>query len=180
MNQSFKKTAQFYARHAWQYPGKVLGVLLATPLTILINSYLPPLLVADVLNKLSTNRYTAADIWPAFGPQLIAYLGLLLLGILSWRLVDYFAWRLEANVQRDVAQQVFNHLLSESVDFHANNFSGSLVSQSNKLMGGYIRTADTTIFQTYPLLIGLVLTNIILVGPAPLFILVLDIFAIGF
>ena len=40
--------------------------------------------------------------------------------------------------------------MTRSADFHANNFSGSLVSQNNKLMGGYVRVADTTIFQSYP------------------------------
>ncbi len=180
MNQTFLKTAQFYGRHAWKYPGRVIGVLLATPLTILVNGYLPPLIVATVLSKLSNNSYTGADIWPEFGPLLIAYAALLVAGILTWRLVDFFAWRLEANVQRDTAQQVYDHLLRQSVDFHANNFSGSLVSQSNKLLGGYIRTADTTIFQTYPLLIGLVLTNIILISQAPYYVLVLDIFAVCF
>ncbi len=177
MNQTFLKTAQFYGRHAWKYPGRVVGVLLATPLTVLVNGYLPPLIVATVLSKLSKNSYTGADIWPEFGPLLIVYAALLLAGILTWRLVDFFAWRLEANVQRDTAQQVYDHLLRQSIDFHANNFSGSLVSQSNKLLAGYIRTADTTIFQTYPLLIGLVLTNIILIGKAPFYVLVLDIFA---
>ena len=180
MKNTFKKTAIFYVLKAWQSPSRCIGVLLAVPLTVLLGSYIPPLIIASVLSKLSTGNYVPADIWPVFGPQLVGYVLLLLAGIAAWRLVDFFAWRLEAKVQQSIAQQVFNHLMQQTLDFHSNRFSGSLVSQSNKLLGGYIRVSDTTIFQTYPLLVGLIFTNIILAGSAPLFVIVLDIFAVLF
>jgi hypothetical protein len=70
--------------------------------------------------------------------------------IVTWRIVDYFLWRLEARVQGDMAQRCFGHVIGQSADFHANSFGGSLVSQTNKLMGSYVRIADTTVFQTLP------------------------------
>ena len=71
--------------------------------------------------------------------------------LVTWRIVDAFLWRLEAGVQRDMAQRCFGHLIGQSADFHANNFGGSLVSQTNKLMGSYVRIQDTTLFQLIPL-----------------------------
>lgn len=180
MKNNSKLAAQFYLNHARAYPVQLVGVLFAVPFTVLINAYLPPLIVANVLSKLSRHHYVAADLWPVFGLQLIVYVFLLLAGIVGWRLVDFFAWRLEAKVQRDIAEQVFAHMLRESADFHANNFSGSLVSQNAKLLGGYIRTADTTIFSTYPLFIGLIFTNVLLINRATLFVASLDIFTILF
>jgi ABC-type bacteriocin/lantibiotic exporter with double-glycine peptidase domain len=94
-------------------------------------------------------------------------------GILMWRAVDYFAWRIEANVNRDIAEEVLDHMLKQSVDFHANNFTGTLVSQTNKLLGGYIRLADTTMFQVYPMLSGIVLVTLILAHRVPLFVVLL-------
>ena len=172
--------AAFYWAHVRRYPRYLGGLALAIPLTVLINGYLPPLIIASVLSKLSRHHYSSQQLWPVFGLQLIVYAVLLLIGILAWRLVDFFAWRLEARVERNIAEAVFSHMIDESADFHANNFSGSLVSQSNKLMGGYIRTADTTIFSTYPLVIGLVLTNVLLLSRAALFVGFLDIFSIVF
>jgi ATP-binding cassette subfamily B protein len=75
---------------------------------------------------------------------------------------------------------VFNHLMSETADFHANHFSGSLVSQTNKLMGGYIRAADTTVFQTYPMVAGIVIAAIVLAGRAPLYVGLLLLFSVIF
>ena len=180
MKNNSKIAANFYLARVRAYPVLLTGVLLTVPFTILVNAYLPPLIVANVLSKLSTNNYAASDLWPVFGLQLVLYTFLLLGGIATWRLVDFFAWKLEAKVQRDIAEIVFEHMLRESADFHANNFSGSLVSQNAKLLGGYIRTADTTIFSTYPLFVGLIFTNIILVNRATLFVAILDVFAILF
>jgi ATP-binding cassette subfamily B protein len=87
-------------------------------------------------------------------------------------------WRLEMRIQRNIAEEVFGRMMAQSADFHANNFTGSLVSQTNKLMGSYVRLADTTIFQTYPLVAGLVLTTIILLPRAPLYVLILVTFAV--
>jgi len=72
------------------------------------------------------------------------------------------------------------HYEDMSTDFHANNFTGSLVSQTNKLMNSYVRTADTTIFQVYPLVAGIVITSIILGPRAPLFVLLLIISSAAF
>lgn len=177
MKNKAHKAAIYYLNHARFYPKQFFGVILTVPLTIFINAYLPSLIVADVLSKLSHNHYNHQQIWPVFGWALIAYVIILLFGVLTWRLVDFFAWRLEAKVQRDISEEVFAHMINESADFHANNFGGSLVSQNSKLLGGYIRIADTTIFQTYPLVLSLLFTNIILLGRATLFVVVLDAFA---
>lgn len=176
MNNGIQKAAIYYLNRARAYPRLLIGILLTVPLTVFINGYLPPLIVASVLSKLSRHHYTKQQLWPVFGLPLIAYIVVLLVGVAAWRLVDLFGWRLEAEVSRDNAELVFNQMIHESSDFHANNFSGSLVSQNAKLVGGYIRTADTTIYQTYPLVIGIILTNVILVGRAALFVVTIDVF----
>lgn len=172
-------TIRYYWKHVWAYPKLFVGALVSLPLTLLVNNYLPPLIVADVINKLSSGNY-ADDIWASFGSSLVLYAGLLLGGILIWRLVDYCVWRLEIYTQQNIAEEVFDHMVRESADFHANNFSGSLVSRTNKVMGGYIRIADTTFYQVYPMLIGIVLTTVILLPKAPLFVAAFLVFCIFF
>jgi ATP-binding cassette, subfamily B, bacterial len=172
-----RAAAHYYWSQASKYPNWLWGIAFSVPLTVLINNYLPALIVASVLSHLAQNNVSPDQLWGTYGFELAAYTTLLLSGILTWRLVDWFMWRLEANVQRDIAQQVFNHLLLQSADFHANNFTGSLVSQTNKLTGGYVRVADTTIFQVYPLISGIIITSIILIPRAPLFVLLLISFA---
>ena len=176
-NRSAALVVRYYWRHAIQYKSAVIGLAVSVPATTLIDNYLPALILADVLGKLSRHQYTPGHIWQSFGTPIVLYALLILLGMVSWRIVDYFSWRLEQHAEHDIAQEVFRHMLRRSADFHANNFGGSLVSHTNKLMGGYIRMSDTTVYQVYPMLAGLVIAVSILARRAPLFSVALLIFA---
>jgi ATP-binding cassette subfamily B protein len=170
---------RFHWRAAWRYPGLVVGCLLATPLTVLVDTILPPLIVSDVLNRLSTGDYQRNQLWTSFSTNLIAYAVVVFLGwIVTWRIVDYFLWRLESRVQRDLAQRCFGHLIGQPADFHANTFGGALVSQTNKLMGSYIRIADTTVLQLLPLVCALGSIVAIMATKAALFAVLLALFSV--
>lgn len=149
------------------------GIVLAVPITIIINGFIPTIIVAGALKKLSTHPVQPDLLWHDFGATILLYFVVLLLGIVSWRLVDFFMWRLEIKAQQNIAEDVFAHLLSRSSDFHANHFGGSLVSQNNKLLTSYVRMADTTIFQVFPMIITIIATVILLLPKAPYFVLAL-------
>jgi ATP-binding cassette subfamily B protein len=158
-----KQTLTYYWRHVWKYPRSVIGLLIAIPFTILVNTVLPPLILAHVLGQISKHQYIPHQVWHSFGPQLVAYVLLVFLGgAVCWRIVDWIGWRLEGNVERDMAREVFDHIQKQSANFHANHFGGSMVSQSSKLLGAYIRVADTTIFGVLPLLFSIVFIAIVL------------------
>lgn len=165
-----KQTLKFYLQHIRHYPKLAVGMLVAVPLATLVNSFIPPLIIAKILDRLSQGDFVKGDVWVSFGPLLILYIILLTVGPLTWRLVDFFNWHLEANVQRDIAQRVYRHLIEQSANFHANSFGGSLVSQANKFLGAYILIVNTTVFQVSPLIWSVVFTAIILIGRAPLFV----------
>jgi len=164
----------FYWRAAWRYPRLVLGCVLTVPLTVLFNTVLPPLIVTNVLNRLAQHDFEPHQLWTSFHTSLIAYAVVMFMGgMVAWRIVDVVAWRLEAEVQRDLARRCFAHMVGQSADFHANRFGGALVSQTTKLLGGYIRIADTTLFQMLPLVCVLGGVVLIMAFKAALFSLVL-------
>lgn len=169
-----KQKARLVTDYYWsvirKYPKLLWGVGLSLPLTTIVNGYIPPLIIASIIQKVSQGQFSIDQFWPVFGPLLIIYAAIQLFGILTWRLVDYFMWRLEIRSLQDIAEDVFKHLLTRSSNFHANNFSGSLVSQSNKLLSSYVRMADTTVFQVIPMTVGIVATIIILLPKSPLYI----------
>ena len=170
---------RFHWRAAGRYPGLVVGCLLAAPLTVLVGTILPPWIVSTVLNRLSTGDYQRNQLWTSFSTNLIAYAGVVFLGwIVTWRIVDYFLWQLESRVQRDLAQRCFGHLIGQSADFHANTFGGALVSQTTKLMGSYVRIADTTVFQSLPLVCVLGSIVAIMAAKAALFAVILALFSV--
>lgn len=174
-----KQTLVFYWGCIRRYPRQLIGVLLSVPITVLLNQFLPPLILANVLNRLSTRDFSPHHAWASFGFSLVEYAVLVMFSaVVAWRTVDKFAWRLEGEVERDIARRVFDHLVKQSLGFHANRFGGSLVSQTNKLMGSYVRIADTTIYQVIPLFMSLIFTAIILAHRAPLYVLALLIFSV--
>ena len=175
-----KLTLLFYWQHVKKYPKLAYGVMFVVPISILVEQYLPPLILATVLNRLARGDYVPHAVWQSFGGTLILYGILLVIGSLGWRLVDAFDWRLEANVERDIARQIYSHLIDQSANFHANRFSGSLVSQTNKIMASYIRFSDTTVFQVISLLFSIIFTIALLASRAPLFVILLMIFVISF
>jgi ATP-binding cassette subfamily B protein len=176
-----QKVITYYGKKVRQYPLDVAALLVAIPITVLVSNILPPLLLANVLNRLSKGDFKSHAVWASFGPELISYGALVLFGgLFVWRFVDYLGWRLEGKVLRDIAQEVFKHLIGQTADFHANNFGGSLVSQTNKTMGSYVRIGDTTIFQVLPLIFTVLFVVITLAHRAPLFAGILLLFAIGY
>lgn len=175
-----RHTVSLFWQHMWRYPRYVIGMAVFTPLTILFENFLPPIVLASVLSRLAKGDYNRATLVADFGASLVVYAVLLMMSGIGWRIVDGFNWRLEAKVERDMAQRIYNHLLDQSANFHANTFGGSLVSQTNKLLGAYIRFTDTTVYQVLTLLSSLVFTAIILTPRAPQFVVVLLMLSVVF
>jgi ATP-binding cassette subfamily B protein len=174
-----KKVIVFYLGCISKYPRQYLGLLFSVPLAVLVNTFLPPLILARVITRLSQHDYQPHQVWQSFGTELILFAILVLFGsVFAWRLVDVFAWKLEGRVERDMARKVLNHLMNMSMGFHADRFAGSIVSQTNKLMGSYTRMADTTIYQVSQLVLSILFTSIILASRAPLFVILLILFSL--
>ncbi|HEY1835478.1 MAG TPA: ABC transporter ATP-binding protein [Candidatus Saccharimonadales bacterium] len=174
-----RKTIRYYWRHLRRFPRFFIPVAVILPINTLVNNYLPPLILAVILNRLSKHDYSAHHIWANFGSDLLLYLFLSLVGgTVLWRLFDMFYWRLEGKVERSIYQEVFSHLIDQSADFHANQFAGSLVSATNKLAGAYTRLADTMLFQVAPLFFGLAFVTIVMSFRAPLYTVLLLTFSI--
>ncbi len=174
---SIKTLIKYFIRKQWRYPRLFLGMLISHPFAMLFLRFLPSLIVASILNRITAHHFVKGDLWGSFGWPIfwaifIEFLG----GVVIWRIVIYFNWKLEGLVQRDINREVFDHLMRQSANFHANRFSGSLVSQTNKLTGAYVRFTDTTTFQVLGLFWALVFTAVLLAKRAPLFVALLFVF----
>jgi ATP-binding cassette, subfamily B, bacterial len=169
-----KQAIRLFWEHAARYPVRAWGLLLILPVTIFVHQFLPPLISADILHRLSVGDFKPNDLWGSFGTSLVWYgIVTILGGMIAWRVVIYLLWSLFIRVARDMNQRVFRHLLTMSANFHANRFGGALVSQANNLANAYGQFVNTTIFQLIPLVASLVFTAIVLSPRAPLFVAVL-------
>jgi ATP-binding cassette, subfamily B, bacterial len=176
-----REIISYYLRHMRRYPLLMFGMFASAPLAILLNDFLPALIVSNILDRLSRGDFVRGDVWSSFGPEILLAVGLATLGgTIIWRVNMYFGWKLEGLVVRNIATEIFNHLMRMSASFHANTFGGSLVSQTNKFLGGYVRITDTTVFNTGGLFWSLVFSNALLLTRAPFFVLLLDVISVVF
>lgn len=172
-------TLRLFWEHAWRHKWYVIGMLVWLPVVLTFHQILPPIIVADVLDRLSSGDFVVGEAWESFGSQILTYAFLIALGgTLLWRFFIFMVWRLEIKVLRDISERMFNHLAMLDMEFHNNSFGGSLVSRTNKLMGSYVRLADTFIFELYGLIIMSVATGIILWNRTPQFVIAFYVFAI--
>jgi len=173
------KTFGYYWRHVRQFPRLYVPVAVLLPINTSINNYISPIVLASIINKLSTHQYSRSHIWADFGGSILLFMFFqLITGTVLWRIFDRFYWPLEGNVERSINREVFQGLVSQTADFHANHFGGSLVSATNKLTGAYVRLSDTTLFQITPLVVGLALVTVIMYPRSPLYALSLLAFSV--
>jgi ATP-binding cassette subfamily B protein len=173
-----KQILKVYWQHAWRYPTLVIGLLIAVPAAIVSFRLLPPIIAAHIFSRLSRGDYTKGDVWGSFGHDLLLYAVLIIAGgMLVWRIVVILVWKLEGLVVRDLYRSMFGQLMKLDSAFHSDTFGGSLVSQTNKLTGSYIRLSDTFTFQLYTLLISFAFISVSLYSKAPLFVWLLLIFS---
>jgi ATP-binding cassette, subfamily B, bacterial len=167
-----KEAMKLFVRQAWRYPGYVIGLLIGAPITVLVHQFLPPLIVASILERLAAGQFTPGNWQANFGSDIFWYAILSVAGaIVGWRVVIFLIWKLELKVVRDLHNRMFGHLMRQSADFHANHFGGSLVSQTNKLGSAYVTFADTTVFEVVTMIAAFAITSVILWPKAPLFVI---------
>ena len=129
-------------------------------LTLVVTIFVGPLIIAQLLSIIQHNQlHDAKNLW-----TLIALYGTseLWSSVIGWRLVLYLVWTFETAMQRDLYAQCFNKLTNQTLFFHSNKFGGSLVSQTNKLVGAVESFWDTIIWSVLPLVVSLVGSIIVL------------------
>ncbi len=157
-----KDTLRLFWRFASKFKTTRILALVFPMFAVLINVIIAPYILSLFLDMLQKGSVTFANSW-----HLIVIYGLLIfLGeVIIWRAALYFGWTFESNGQRAIYQAIVQKLSSEDIDFHANRFGGSLVSQSSKLIGAFERFWDIIIWSIIPMLttlIGSIVTLVIL------------------
>ena len=149
----FWKTSELYKHR------RNLAIFFAM-LTLVVTIFVGPLIIAQLLSIIQHNQlHNAKNLW-----ILIALYGVseLWSSVIGWRLVLYLVWTFETAMQRDLYAQCFSKLTNQTLFFHSNKFGGSLVSQTNKLVGAVESFWDTIIWSVLPLVVSLVGSIIVL------------------
>ncbi|WP_408912755.1 ABC transporter ATP-binding protein [Candidatus Nanosynbacter lyticus] len=128
--------------------------------TLAVTIFVGPLIIAQLLSIIQHNQlHDSNNLWMLIGLYGVSQLWS---SVIVWRLVLYLAWTFETAMQRDLYVRCFSKLTNQTMFFHSSKFSGSLVSQTNKLSGATERFWDTIIWSILPLVISLIGSIIVL------------------
>ena len=154
-----RKTLQLFWRYTRPYKWRRSIALTGVVLSVAIESYLAPYILSLFIDRLQFGTVTLATSWPL----ILAYGGALVLStVVTWRITLWATWSFEVKAQRDLAADVLDTLTAHSLNFHANRFGGSLISQATKLIGALERFWDTIIWELLPIVTGVISATIVL------------------
>jgi ATP-binding cassette subfamily B protein len=124
------------------------SMIIVQVLFAILTTTIAPIFVSQLLTHVAAGT---ATLHGSVG-LLIGYAIILIFGdVLAIRAtiaMNYFA---ETKMQATVAARILDHLTKKSMGYHANNMSGSMVSNANKLNGSIERFWDTLVFTAIPI-----------------------------
>lgn len=154
-----QKTIRLFLHYASRYRGRLAIALIAPICAVVFSGFISPLVLAQFINQLQAGTVTFANSSSLIG---LYALSQLFGEVIFWRFALWAAWSLEVKSQRDLYTDIFQTLSRQSSHFHADRFSGSLVSQTTKLVGAFERFWDMIIWQTIPMVTTIAAATIIL------------------
>lgn len=154
-----KQIISLLISYARPYKVRVGLVLFCTVLTVFVGAFMGPFIISGILEKIQAGNVTLS----ALTVPIILYMITQIFGeVIGWRINLYLIWTFETMAQKDLFRDIFRKLTNESLAFHSNRFSGSLVSQTSKLTGSFERFWDTIVFQLTPAITSIIATIVIL------------------
>ena len=92
----------------------------------------------------------------------------------------YCHWKMEIFAMYDLANRAFDAVSAQSMQFHSDRFSGSLVSQTNKFVAAFERFFDSVVWSLMPMLTIIIASLAVLYTRVPLFALILTFLVIAY
>lgn len=163
------RTMHYYWQEIVRYKWYSLGCIIITPIVVYVRAVLGPVIFADLIDKVSQGL-TADEIVATSAWEIIGFLIIYTISKLVFEeLRLYWCWKMELLSIRNIANKCFETISAQSMQFHSNRFSGSLVSQANKFAWAFERLADVVIWDILPVLAYMLMVVIVLAPQVPWF-----------
>ncbi len=172
------RTLHYYWQEVVKYKWYSLGMVAITPLVVFIRAILAPLIFADLIEKVSLGLSLEELIKTAL-PEVLMFFGIYVVNKLVFEeLRLYWCWKMELMAIYDLASKCFDTVSAQSMQFHNDRFSGSLVSQTNKFVWAFERLTDVFIWDLLPMVTFIVMVVVILLPQVPWFALGVLVFTV--
>lgn len=172
------RTLYYYWREIIKYKWYALGTFILTPVVVFIRAILAPLIFADLIEKASQGLPTEEMISMVLWEVILFFLLYAVNKIVFEELRLCWCWKIELLTMYDLANQCFNTVSEQSMQFHNDRFSGSLMSQTNKFVWAFERLFDVVIWDIWPTIVYILLVVGVLAPQVPWFVVGLIVFTI--
>lgn len=163
------RTLHYYWQEIKKYKWYSLGMMVSTPIVVFVRAILAPLIFADLIEKASLGL-PADEMLRVAALEIIGFFTLYILNKVALEeLRLYWCWKMEVLAMYDLAVNCFTVVNDQSMQFHNDRFSGSLVSQTNKFVWAFERLVDTFIWDLWPTLCYIIMVIIVLAPQVPWF-----------
>ena len=170
----FKRTVHYFWRELCRHKALTFFAGFLTVAATITFSILVPYLMASIIDRLSDGQIPDLDLIPQILPYgIVIIISTVLNGLIIQRIRIWCLWKMELKALYNIYCQTFDCLTNQSMKFHDNRFSGSLVSQTNKFAGAFERMVDVTIFDALPMIFTFILSFAVLSATVPIFVLIL-------
>ena len=169
-----KEFLKIYKKYAQK--SMVFLSILFTIIVVTIRDVLTPYLGANILDSVINGAELEEIIKEA-----AIFLGVFALNSLVLaKIRNVVAWNLELNMEQKVCNKCFSTLLKQTMRFHNDNFSGSLVSYVTKFVGAVESFSDMVMWEILPGFTMLVTILIVLFIKIPIYSILVSIIIILF
>lgn len=146
-----RRTLRIYWQYTRRYLPEFLIGSVGAILAVIAQGMIPPYIISRMFAKLQfAYQHREALEFAAFIPYFVGFALSMLAGLILWRIQGFYVWKFEEKVRRDAANDIYDHLQSQSQRFHADRFGGALVSQTNKFLGSYEKLMDDFVWNVLP------------------------------
>lgn len=150
-----------------------LCAVLATLCFVFSLTYMNPLIVGKIVDRVGAGAVAPDQVFVVFGPYIVVLILANVVGQVCSKLQDYFAAKVEIRASYELATMAFDTLSNQSMTFHTNRFGGSLVSQTLKFISGYNSLMDNFVYAIVPIAASAVFTVTLLAPLVPSYVAIL-------
>lgn len=160
------RTWHYYFQELKRYKWHTLTCFIMTPVVVFIRAILAPLIFADLIEK-ATLGLPAEEMWAIAATEIILFgVVFALCKTVLEPLRLWSCWKMEILAIYDLASTGFDTVAAQSMQFHNDRFSGSLVSQTNKFVWAFERLVDVVVWDLWPMLSYIIMVVVTLANQA--------------
>lgn len=173
-----RRTLYYFLSATGKYKGLAAGGVITTPIVIFLRNILTPLLLAEMIQIVS-DGLRGEELFQALLPKAVLLIVVALVrSFVVGPLRMWCVWKMEIKAMYDLSCKVFDTVAAQSMQFHSDRFSGSLVSQANKFVGAYERLMDEFFWNIFPVALDIIMIMVVMLPKAPLFVVGMIVFII--